>query len=166
MIWLAMCVAVSGQGTERPVFFLVASDSFSATGKWVSLSTELKDQPPIPQEVEIDCSKNTRTCIEAMAEYYMGSPHISIQYLDVIKWDKNGIVAGSSSGICMTNTILINFADRTISATDSPKNLDEKTKSACAFFGAKQSQSSAFVLKGTDRWEKEHWKSILPDKQK
>jgi hypothetical protein len=152
------------QKEHNVIYFFVAPDSsFSATGKWVSTSSDPGDQIVYPQEVEIDCFKEG-WCIEATAEYYMGNPHITVAYLDIIRRDKNGIVAETSSGICMTDTILISFADQTISATYLPKKLDDPTKEACAFFGAKQSQSFVFVLKGSDRWNKEHWKGILPNK--
>ncbi len=144
---------------------MIAADSFSATGKWVSKPSNPKNEP-FPQEVEIDCFKGKHgdVCVEATAEYYMGHPHISVSYLDILKWDKDGIVAIDSSGVCMTNTVLINFADQSISDTVSLKKLTDETKSACAFFGAGQSESLVFVLKGSDQWNEEHWKGLLPDK--
>lgn len=148
---------------EGVVYFSVVADSFSATGKWASTSSDPKDQIVVPQEVEIDCFKGG-SCIEATAEYYMGHPHVSLRYFDIKRWDKDGILAASSSAICLTNTVLINFADQTVSRTDSLKNLEDKKKEACAFFGVNQSQSFVFVLKGTDRWNKEHWTGLLPDK--
>ena len=150
------------QKKEGVVYFLVATDSFSATGKWASTSSDPKDQIVVPQEVEIDCFKGG-SCIEATAEYYVGHPHISLRYFNIMRWDKDGILAASSDAICLTNTVLINFADQAVSRTDSLKNLEDKKKEACAFFGAKQSQSSVFVLKGSERWEKEHWKGFLPN---
>jgi hypothetical protein len=32
-------------------------------------------------------------CIEGDAEYYMGHPHITMIYIDIVKWDENGILA-------------------------------------------------------------------------
>jgi hypothetical protein len=165
-IVLALCTTAAAQKATKNqavIYFEVAADSFSATGKWVSTSSDPKDQIAYPQEVEIDCFKGASSCVEAVAEYYMGNPHITVQYHDIIRWDKNGIVATSASGACMTNTVMVNFADQTISASDSLKSLDEKTKQACSFLGAGRSQSFVFVLKGSDRWNKEHWKPI-PEK--
>jgi hypothetical protein len=112
--------------------------------------------------VEIDCFKNLRLCVAATAEFYMGHAHVSVQYLDIIKWDRNGIVAQDSSPVCLANTFLINFADHSITLNATLKELDDKTKSACAAFVAAKSESSIFVVKGTDRWEKEH--SLFPQK--
>ncbi len=102
-------------------------------------------------------------CVVASAEQYSGLPHISVSYFDVLSWNKNGIVAQTDSKICMTNTIQINFADQRITDTFSPKKLDEKKKKACAAFGAKDSASSIFVLRGSERWNKEHEKELLGD---
>ena len=154
--------AQEDQKKEGVVYFSVVADSFSAMGKWASTSSDPKDQIVVPQEVEIDCFKGG-SCIEGTAEYYMGHPHISLRYFEIVRWDKDGILA-SSSAICLKNTVLINIADQTVSRTDSLKSLEEKKKEACAFFGVKQSQSFVFVLKGTDRWNKEHWPGLLPDK--
>jgi hypothetical protein len=141
------------------IWFIVSADSFTAVGKWTS-PNDATDKP-FPAEVQIDCFDSS--CIVATAEYYMGHPHVSIQYLQVLKWDKNGIVAVDSSPTCMTNTILINFADRSISLSASLKKMDSKLKSACAFFGAKNSQSFSFVLKNSDQWNKDWRKELFPD---
>jgi hypothetical protein len=165
LIVLALCITAAAQKATKSqgvIYFEVAANSFSATGKWVSGSSDPKDQIAYPQEVEIDCFRGNSSCVEAVAEYYMGNPHITVKYLDIIRWDKNGIVASSANAACMTNTIMINFGDQTISAADSLKRLDEKAKDACSFLGVGQSQSYVFVLKGTDRWNKEHWKSLSP----
>lgn len=83
---------------KRVVYFNFDAQSFSATGKWVSPSPDPKDQPAHPQEVQLDCFRQSQECIEATAEYYMGHPHVSLDYLNVVKWDTNGIIATSSSG--------------------------------------------------------------------
>jgi hypothetical protein len=166
VILLALCMTAAAQSPEQGhnvIFFSARDGFFSATGKWASTTSDPKDQPAYPQEVEIDCFRETRNCVEAEAEYYMGNPHITVFYHDIIRWDKNGIVASSGSSPCMTNTLMINFADQAISSTSSLKSIDEEMKKACASFGTGPSHSYVFVLKGTDRWEKEHWK-VLTDK--
>jgi hypothetical protein len=62
----------------------------------------------------------------------------------------------------MTVTLQISFAEKRISSTHSMKQLDDKTKGACNFFGADKTQEDIFVLKGSERWNKEH--SFLPEK--
>lgn len=71
------------------------------------------------QEVQIDCFRQWNQCVEATAEVYMEHPHITTAYLDVIQWDHNGLIAVSDSGICMTNKIIVTFADKSITAMDA-----------------------------------------------
>lgn len=143
-------LSLLGQKTERPIFFVVDEFGFSATGKWVP--ADANEKPGFPSETEIDCDKKEMSCVEATAEIYSGHPHVSLSYLQVVKWDNDGIIATSSSGACMTNTILISFAEKKVTETDSMKKLDDKTKEACNFFGAKQTTTSIFVLKGSAVW--------------
>jgi len=106
-------------------------------------------------------------CVEATAEYYMSHPHIAVSYPEIVKWDKDGIVATESSGVCMSSTIIINFADQTISVTYSPKVLATEQRNACSsLLGPQKSGTLLFVLKGSERWEKEHWQGIIPEKQR
>ena len=144
---------------KNVVFFNADSNSFSATGKWAD-EKPVPHADDIPQEVEIDCFRSWNTCIESIAELYMGHPHITVFYRDIIQWDDNGITTDDSSGICMTNKMIINFSDRSIIAVSSPKILPEDKKKACKFFGAYTASKSIFVAKGTLRWEREHWPGL------
>jgi hypothetical protein len=143
-------LSVFSQQKERSIFFGADAFGFSATGKWVP--ADPNDKPAFPSETEIDCEKKGMSCVEATAEYYYGHPHVTISYLQTVKWDSDGIIATSSSGACMTNSILISFAEKKITETDSMKQLDDKTKEACNAFGAKQTTTSLFILKGSARW--------------
>jgi hypothetical protein len=143
--------------SDRVLFFSYDRGSFSATGKWASTSSNPKDQIANPQEVQIDCFRARRECIEATAQYYMGNPHVDISYLSIIQWDKDGIIAVSSAGTCITNKLIFNFADKSITALDTPKQLPADQKKACAFFGAGEAPPPyTFVVRGSLRWEKEH----------
>ncbi|SRR5260370_167868 len=144
----------------QTLFFVYDKDSFSATGNWIPADS--KEKPAFPSETEIDCFRNGMNCVEATAESYMDHPHVTLNYLHVIRWDKDGIIATDSSGICMTVTIQISFADKHISSTHSVKQLDDRTKESCKFFQADQTQEDIFVIKGSERWRKEH--SFLPQK--
>jgi hypothetical protein len=144
---------LSAQKIERPIYFTFDSGGFSATGKWVP--ADPKDKAAFPSETEIDCEKRRMSCVEATAEYYYGHPHVSVSDFQVIKWDEHGIIAVSSSGVCMTNTILISFAEKSVTETDSMKQLDDKTKESCNYFGAKKTVMSLFILKNSERWDKE-----------
>jgi hypothetical protein len=142
------------------IYFAYTKDSFSATGNWIVADT--KTNPPFPSETEIDCFKNSMLCVEATAEFYMSHPHVTVNYLNVMRWDKDGIIATDSSGICMTVTMQISFADKHISSTHSVKQLEDKMKETCKFFQADTTEEDILVLKGSERWNKEH--SFLPQK--
>jgi hypothetical protein len=148
---LLVSTSVFAQKAKPPLHFAVASDSFVASGRWIPSNP--KDKAAYPSEVEIDCDAKMRMCIEAAAEYFSGHPHVSIDYFKIMKWDASGIIASSSSGICMTRTMLISFADKSISDTHSEKVLDKDKKGACAFFGASGTEIDVFVVKGSDKWE-------------
>ena len=139
---------------KNTLFFYHTHNEFTATGKWASADPE--DKPAFPSENEIDCFKNLMMCVEASAEDYVGYPHVSITYLKVVRWDKDGILATNSSGLCMTLNMQIVFAEKRISSTHSMKQLPDEQKKACNFFGAKQTEEDIFIVKGSERWNKEH----------
>ncbi len=159
VLFLASVVPTTGQ-KKSAIFFFYDKDGFSATGKWIP--ADPNDKPAFPSETQIDCFKNGMSCVQATAGFYVGHPHIALTYLQVVKWDKDGIVATDSSGICMTVTMQIIFAEKRISSTHSMKQLNDETKQACNFFGAEKTQEEIFVLKGSERWNKEHWS--MPEK--
>jgi hypothetical protein len=143
-----------------PIYFSYDQSNFTATGHWTPAGG--KDLSSIPSETEIDCFKQGLSCVEATAEYYSGHPHITINYLQVVRWDDNGIIASDSSGICMTVALQVSFAEQRVSATHSMKQLNDKTKEACNYFGAQKTEEEIFVLKGSPRWTKEH--ALFPEK--
>jgi hypothetical protein len=160
LVAVLLTVSVGVSARETVLFFSYDKNNFSATGKWVP--ADPKQKPGYPSETQIDCSRSSMTCTEATAEFYVGYPHVMLNYLQVLKWDKDGIVATSSSAICMTITVLISFAEKNISSTHSMKKLDDKTKEACNFFGAEKTEEDVFIVRGSERWNKEH--TFLPEK--
>lgn len=156
---VAISSLVTLTASAQVIYFNNNAGLVSATGNWASVDASIK--APF-SETQIDCFKNSMSCVEATAESYMGHPHVIINYLDVLKWDSNGIIATDSSGICMTVTVQISFADKRITSTHAVKQLDDETKKACKFFGAEKTEEDIFVLKGSARWSKEH--SLFPQK--
>lgn len=148
-------LSVTSFGTEPVIFFSYDEDNFSATGNWIP--ADPKDQPAFPSETQIDCFRSDMTCVQATAEFYYGHPHIALNYQQIVKWEKNRIIATGSDGICMTNTMLISFAEQSISLTGAMKKLDDKTNHACNSFGAKKTQAWIFILRASERWNKEHY---------
>src|SRR5262249_3563276 len=92
-------ILVAEPQRTNTVFFVHDKDNFSATGNWIP--ADPKGKPAFPSETQIDCFRSNMTCVEAIAEFYMGHPHVMLNYLQVIKWDTDGIVARDSSKICM-----------------------------------------------------------------
>jgi hypothetical protein len=159
LFFISLIPAVEAQRASN-IYFNYDNDSFWATGNWIP--ADPNDKPGFPSETEIDCFRSSKNCVEAIAEFYMWHPHITLNYLDIIKWDRDGIIARDSSKICMTVTMQITFAEKRISSTHSIKRLDDEKKKACNFLGADKTEEDIFVLKGSERWNKEH--SFLPQK--
>lgn len=146
--------ALLSQSAAPPIYFNRDQNSFTATGSWVP--DEGGTVSSVHSETEIDCFKKNLSCVEATAEFYSDHPHVALNYLQVLKWDDDGIIASDSSGICMTVAVQIVFAEKRVSATHSAKQLNDKTKEACKYFGAEKTEEDIFVLKGSERWTKEH----------
>jgi len=149
MMLLPACLC--GQKSTPSLHFFVDISNLSASGRWIPANP--KDKAAYPSEVQIDCERKSKTCVEATAEYYGGHPHASLSYFQILKWDENGIIATSADAICDTRTLLVSFPDKAISATSSPKPLTEDAKGACKTFGAMDSEIDLFVVKGSQKWQ-------------
>jgi hypothetical protein len=135
------------------IHFRFSKSDFLARGSWESPDPNVKTDMT---ETEIDCFKDTKICVVATADNLMGRPHVFINYLDVIKWDDDGLIATDSSPTCMTLTMQVSAADKHITLTHALKRLDAETAKSCKYFGAEKTTEDFFVVKGTPRWEKEH----------
>lgn len=141
------------------IYFNYSRTGFFATGSWESPDANVKTDMT---ETQIDCFIEMKTCVMATADNLMGRPHVFTSYLDIIKWDDNGLIATDSSPICMTLTMQVSVADKHITLAHALKRLDTEKAKACKYFGAEKTTEDIFVLKGSPRWEKEHqW---IPDK--
>jgi hypothetical protein len=148
----------------QTVYFRYSKTSFFATGSWESPDPNVKSDMT---ETKIDCFREWKTCVVATADNMMGRPHVFTSYLDVIKWDDEGLIATDSSPICMTLTIQVSVADEHITLAHSLKRVDADTAKACEYSGAEKTTEDIFVLKGSSRWEKEHqWFPAKADEPK
>jgi hypothetical protein len=161
VLLLLTCAPSTRPQSASPLFFTSDEDGFTATGSWIPADS--KTSSSVRSETEIDCFKNSLSCVEATAEFYSDHPHVTLNYLQVLKWDNDGIIASDASGICMTVAVQISFAEKRISSTHSAKQLDDKKKEACKFFRAEKTEEDIFILKGSERWTKEH-ALIIPKK--
>jgi hypothetical protein len=163
--WMAVLLFstyLSAQISPLHLHFAAGPISFYAAGRWVPSNP--KEKSFAPSETEIDCNRKSASCVEATAEYYSGHPHVSLAYFDVVKWDENGIIATSSSSICMTETVLIAFADKTISAKHSMKILNSEKKQACTTVGAGEPYIESFVIKNSLRWNADPYGESMSNK--
>jgi len=145
--------------SAQVIYFNYTNSGFFATGSWESQDPNVKTDMT---ETQIDCFRGMKTCVVATADNLMGRPHIFTSYLDVIKWDNDGLIATDSSPICMNLTMQVSVTDKHITLTHAWKRLDPDKAKACKTIGAETAED-IFVLKGSPRWEKEHqW---FPDKK-
>jgi hypothetical protein len=157
--FLALSILLTLGVSAQVIYFNYSKNGFTATGSWESPDSKVKTDMT---ETQIDCFKEMKTCVLATADNSMGRPHVFTSYLDVIKWDDDGLIATDSTPICMTLTMQVSPADKHITLARALKRLDAEQAQACKFFGAEKSIEDIFVLKGSPRWEKEHqW---FPDK--
>jgi hypothetical protein len=162
--FFALSVLFTLTVSAQVVFFTYSKSGFFATGSWES--PDPNDKTAMT-ETRIDCFRELKTCVLATADIIMGRPHVFTNYLDVIKWDDNGLIATDASPMCMTLTMQVSVADKHITLMHSLKRLDGDAAKACKDFGADKTTEDIFVLKGSPRWEKEHqWFPVKTDEPK
>lgn len=104
---------------------------FTAKGKWKSTTGKPGDEITSRHVVEIDCFKATNECIEATAEVVGNAPEVNIEYYTVLNWDANGLTARNDAPVCVTNQLIINFEDKSVTAIDGPKVDSAGFKDSC-----------------------------------
>ncbi len=152
MLLLALPL-LSAQTATRNLHFYVEAASFSAEGTWIPVDP--KSHAAYQAETEVDCEKRTATCTEATADYFDGHPHISVDSFQIIKWDRNGIVASSAEGVCATRKLTIAFAAMHMSDTREAKVLPSAKQEACHSLGVPSSEGWTMALKNSKEWEAE-----------
>lgn len=151
LLGLSICLlSAQAQKAKPPLYFYFDGLGFSANGRWIS--ADPKQKGAFPSEVQLECNRSTKLCTEATAEYFSGHPHVSIDYLNIERWDANGIVASGSGSICMIRMLTISFADKTIVQAISSKVLSEEKRTACKFLSASGTELEKFVIKNSDAW--------------
>ena len=151
--FLALSVLFTLGVSAQVIYLDFTKSGFFATGSWESQDPNVKTDMT---ETQIDCFKQMKTCVIATADNLMGRPHVFTSYLNVIKWDDDGLIATDSSPICMNLTLQVSIADKHITLVHALKRLDADKAKACKTFGAEGTVEDLFVLKGSPRWEKEH----------
>lgn len=75
---LAFGIRASAFSQATPVHFGVDRASFYADGRE-------SEKFLFHSETQINCDRQSKTCIAATAEYYSGHPHVSIEYFQLLK---------------------------------------------------------------------------------
>src|ERR1700741_4541808 len=109
--FLALKFLVTLSVSAQVIYFEYTKAGFFATGSWESQDPNVKTDMT---ETQIDCFKEMKTCVMATADNLMGRPHVFTSYLNVIKWDDDGLIAIDSSAICMNLTMQVSVVDKHI----------------------------------------------------
>jgi hypothetical protein len=142
-----IALSTFAQRSTPQVHFSFDSGSFYADGRESEKSL-------FPSETQINCDRQSKTCIAATAEYYSGHPHVSIEYFQILKWDVGGIIA-TSNAICMQRTIIVSFPNKAISISGTLKSLSKEKNEACDTLGASKPYTDVFVIKNSPEWNKD-----------
>ncbi len=128
LLFLSLGTACAMAQTQPDV--RTEKDTFIARGKWNPTETKAGVARARLPLVEIHCFKNQSFCMQATASVHDNEPGLAVQYYQVVRWDKGGIVAENEDFSCTTNQIKINFKDNSVLAVDSPRKTG-KVLDAC-----------------------------------
>jgi hypothetical protein len=151
----ASMIAQTKPGPTKPdptnpiLYFSADTNAFFSVGRWALTNNE---KMAFESETEIDCDPQRKFCVESTADVSYGMPHITVEWLQVEKWDGEGIIATSSTSLCMVRTLVISFGAKSITGTLALKKMTDEKKEACKFFGAEGTDSEVFVVKNSKRW--------------
>ena len=153
ILLFASSLLLAQRRDPNPLYFYVGIGSFGAEGTWVPVDTN--SHAAYQAETELECDQGAASCTEATADYYSGHPHISVAHFQIVKWDKNGIIASNSDGICATRTLTIGFAAKHISDTREGKVLSKEMQKSCEILGAPANEGWTLLLKNSKSWAAE-----------
>lgn len=104
-----------------------------ADGVWRADNLNDKTELPFDAVTHLECYKHggivivgsDAYCMQATASIILGMPDINVEYLPVLTWDKDKVIAADSSTaafpICIWTQITVNLHDHSIMATDTRK---------------------------------------------
>lgn len=129
-------VSVSMFGQEQPAKLAELSDYadfLSADGVWRADNLNEKSELVFDAVTHLECHKHggkdlvgtDAYCAQMTASVAFGMPDITVDYLPVISWGADRVIAADSSTaalpICTWTQITINLQDHSIMATDTRK---------------------------------------------
>ena len=133
---LALFVVATICGQEKAAQLAdlnVYSDFLDADGVWRADNLNDKTELSFDAVTRVECYKHggkalvssDAYCMQATASIVLGMPDIQVEYLPVVIWDQEKVIAASSSTaalpICTWTQITINLHDHSIMATDARK---------------------------------------------
>ena len=65
----------------------------------------------------IHCYERFGLCEEADATYFFGEAGATLSTFDILRWDKQELIAVDSSPVCVVNTLRFDFAAKKVSMT-------------------------------------------------
>ena len=117
-VLLGLCAAILNAQNLGPVFVTMPG-YIQASGKWRNASG--KDDLG-KHSVQIECRLEIKECSEAFAKQLgEDGPAVSVEHYRVIQWNRNDLIAEDDEPICVTNRLLINFKEQSVTAMDAPK---------------------------------------------
>jgi hypothetical protein len=117
-------------------------------GKWSDADDHLA-----VQSTEIHCYERFGFCEEADALYVGGQAGVNLNSFDILRWDKQELIAVDSSPICVVNTLRFDFAAKKVTITMSLKGetkdpFCKDMKATTAFLGGVEDQIKKDIKKG------------------
>lgn len=131
---VAFGLPIFGQENPRKLAELnVYPDFLAVEGVWRPDNLNEKTEAAFDSVTLIECYKHggrdlvssDAYCMQATAQIELGNPSIDVTYYPVLTWDKDKVIAASSSTaarpICIWTQITINLHDHSVMATDTRK---------------------------------------------
>ncbi len=133
---IVLLFAMPAFGQEQPAKLaklFVYPDFLSADGVWRADNLNEKSEVAFDAVTHLECHKHggkhlvdtDAYCAQMTASVVLGMPDINVDYLAVISWDADKVIAADSSTaslpICIWTQITINLQDHSIMATDTRK---------------------------------------------
>ena len=111
-----------------------------AVGKW----SDADDHMAL-YSTEIHCYERFGFCEEADATFYDGEAGATLNSFDILRWDKQELIAVDSSPICVVNTLRVDFAAKKVTITNALKGETKdpyckNIKATTAFLGGVEAE--------------------------
>jgi hypothetical protein len=126
LLLVLLFVLAAGAQTSTPavgkasVYIAPGQHYVGGWGQWKATSSKKADALGV-NTADIQCFQSLSVCFEASATLSGKIPYASLSSYQIVKWDENGLIAEDDSPICVVNRLLVNFQDKSIISTASPK---------------------------------------------